>query len=1247
MGANKSQTIGHEYFLGEHLILCHGPVDAVTEMVYGGRTAWKGERYSSEMVRKFALIWEEQWTVDSISPVTSDEKIRVQAPELFGGRKKDGGLYGFCDVILGGATHGQNSYLASKLGQNVPAYRHLASIVLNKMSVASLSPTVKTIGVRVERYHGSGWNPAMAQVGRDANPAHIIYECLTNSEWGMGKTSNQLDEPAFLSVAERLHNDGLGISLSWQNAASVGEFIEIVKKHMDGFVYLDPATSLYTIKLSREDYVLEDTPVFNEGNVVELINFSRSGYSKNTPNEITVIYRDRYNNKQSVKYQNLANIQVQGRVINETVEMLGIREHDLAVRIAQREGESKTIPAALLTIKVPRSSGRTVMPGSVIRFAWARYGINNVPFRVVEVERGPVGASDITLYCVEDVFNLPDDSYLSTNTSLFSSPVSSMVDLAYQYVGEATYHDMINSFSDDEIEGFSDISTFISTLGAKDEGVVFGYEIAVSPDDTEYLSATTADVSFVIELESAVGPMDTVFSFTNINNFPNIFPDQLGYIDDEIVAIETRDDVALQLTVKRGVLDTVPAPHIENTIMFIDDRTKGIEPVERFLGEDVHIKLIASGSKDKLDIGSASTHFRTLTARYQRPYPPGNVRINGELFPEEIIGDIALTWAHRDRTQQTAGFNAWTEGSIGPELGVNYGVFITGENGLRQSFLSETGSAFNYTTEKDDFGLVHRQPNVTIKSIGLGIAADNTIFNGAQSWYRDLYDYPSDFVSSLQNVKSSLAGEDLLLDDFIGLALIDPSDGSYQTLETAGHAFKSVAFPFSVTPDTSFMSVTEKLFYLGNPGLFPDQYSQAQGYLVNASQDYANTLVSRSPKPVKDYRDTSSQIFFSNIQRNSLQFWAPNTNKIKAIPSHVVDILFINKDQFSSPIIYSENITKNYFADADTLTIPTEEKLNSHHPVVSASQTSNLNLLGENYCQVMGEIIYVQYLEGASQAGFEPVWNSAPYAVSLTQVLDSHIDMETAAVVSTKRLHIDGATNISEIDTRHDVFARAARFNASDTEGIEITQSGEVTIFDSSDGETISSFTIAEHVVSFETDYALEHLYAVVVISAGFLTGELRKYARDGQVLASITLPFDVAPSSSALSGTGGWDYNDFSYVFIGDQKVYVKQAVDGNVDNVWSIDKDLTAWKDTERDDDLSEFFGRPDTTLHFGSSPFRHLDEVGGDVIFSPAGSPRRNGEVTVSINSSRDDLESHQSVTHTTKRHGWGLNWGGKWG
>ena len=91
-----------------------------------------------------------------------------------------------------------------------------------------------------------------------------------------------------------------------------------------------------------------------------------------------------------------------------------------------------------------------------------------------------------------------------------------------------------------------------------------------------------------------------------------------------------------------------------------------------------------------------------------RPYPPGNVKVNNVMWPTTILGQIVLTWAHRDRMQQTVYLVTQSEGNIGPEAGVSYTVRIYNENNALQKTLTGlTTTSWTYLTtdEATDSGL--------------------------------------------------------------------------------------------------------------------------------------------------------------------------------------------------------------------------------------------------------------------------------------------------------------------------------------------------------------------------------------------------------------------------------------------------------------------------------------------------------------------------------------------------------------
>lgn len=145
MGARpKKQTIGYWYRLLFHFGWCQGPIDAFLEFRAGDRAAWKGE-------------------------LTSSGRIHVDALNLFGGEKAEGGLKGDFDVMFGEADQQPNDYLAAQLGPEQPAYRGKATGVWRGGRYGAMNPYPKPASFKLRRIlkgwdNDTPWYPETAEI---------------------------------------------------------------------------------------------------------------------------------------------------------------------------------------------------------------------------------------------------------------------------------------------------------------------------------------------------------------------------------------------------------------------------------------------------------------------------------------------------------------------------------------------------------------------------------------------------------------------------------------------------------------------------------------------------------------------------------------------------------------------------------------------------------------------------------------------------------------------------------------------------------------------------------------------------------------------------------------------------------------------------------------------------------------------------------------------------------------------------
>lgn len=695
MGSSKSAVVGYKYEMGVHTVLCHGPVDKVSEFIYGERSAWTGA-------------------------LTSSGPVTVNQPNLFGGDGREGGPVGTVDVLFGEPTQAVCAYLDAKIDGPVPAYRGVLSMVYRNIlgiskgfQWSSGNPYFKNPWWRVTRVlqgwsQGSAWYPEKAMVGTlDMNPIHIVYECLTNTEWTLGTSSSDIDDTNFRAAADTIYNEGIGLSLMWMESTSVGDFINLVLRHVDGRLRYDIRTGKLQIKLIRDDYELGSLPELNKTNILRIGSFQRSGWGE-VANEVYVKYTDRDQNVTGFPVQNLAAIDAQGSVIQVTREYLGARTPELATRLAMRDLKNLSTPLAKVELHCNRVAWDW-QEGDVFRLYWAPLGITGAPFRVVSIDKGTLTNGEIRIEAAEDTFNMPADGYVAAAPSGWVDPINAPLPIQAGRAVEAPYWDVLGRLSVADISYLPAEWAFGELLAVRPTGDAYGFKLNASPNDSTY-SEVSASNSFLpsgtLVVDMPIGTANVTFSVANAVDLDAVVADEdYFYIDNEAFAVVSVNVVTAQFTAKRAVLDTLPAAHVSGSRVYVCTGTQGADPTERSRGEITYYKALTTTGKGTLAIGAASSISIQFTGRAWRPYPPGNLAVNGA-FPASpsptFTGALTLSWAHRNRLQQTTTFTAYTTANIGPEPGVTYTVRVYNSGGaLLRTYSGITGTTWTYPPGDD------------------------------------------------------------------------------------------------------------------------------------------------------------------------------------------------------------------------------------------------------------------------------------------------------------------------------------------------------------------------------------------------------------------------------------------------------------------------------------------------------------------------------------------------------------------
>ena len=809
-GSSKKTTVGYRYYMGLHFGICHGPVDSVQEVIVGERLAWNNVQATSG-------------------------SLVIASGELFGGDKREGGVEGVLDVMMGEPAQATNSYLADKIGAGIPAFRGILSAVWRGGLVTSNNPYVKPWSFKVKRilqgwaggsawysekaaiitytdfslpvdatgweyqeitHHAdpgydnlvpptSGWSsgqspfaggtlsasgntnwtiktilwakktfvvpsnksvllrvsaengcvvfsnglligsvnrdniqidnnqnnfvyvPLMAgsyeilikafdeevagggtflsiesiSDAADMNPAHIIYQCLTDTDWGMGYPTGAIDAVSFTAAADALYSEGFGLSMMWNQQDTIESFISIVLDHIGAMLYVMPDTGTFALKLIRADYDRGTLPLYGVTNLVSADDYQRQAWGE-TVNEITVVYTDHISGKDtSVTVQDAANIITQGGVVSQTRNYHGIHIASLAQRVAQRDLNAASTPLARIKLTATRAAW-AVFPGDVFRLTWPEFGIADVVYRCLQVNRGTLQDGQIIIDAVEDVFGMPSNTYLVDQPSEWEDPSNPPAVAPYRILIEAPYWDLIRNLSAADMSFVDSLSGYLETLAVRPSSDATNYSLYARTGSADYTQRGNGDFCPTATVIGALTKTTTAITLENGIDLDLVEVGGYAVIGNEYVLVSAIDWMAGTATIARGVLDTVPVAHAAGSRLWFADGWQGFDTTEYADGEEIDVKLRPITGRGELALASAPVDSLTFDQRQYRPYPPGKVRFDTLEWPAVIEGstDVVMTWAHRDRTLQTAYIVEQDEASIGPEAGVTYSLEVADES---------------------------------------------------------------------------------------------------------------------------------------------------------------------------------------------------------------------------------------------------------------------------------------------------------------------------------------------------------------------------------------------------------------------------------------------------------------------------------------------------------------------------------------------------------------------------------------
>lgn len=611
-------------------------------------------------------------------------------------------------VTANNSSNGTAIAVDNTVGDNSPSFP--------RVSPGNFS-AINTLG---ETYFGENNRDATVRdpsTYANANPAHIIHECLTNGAWGVGLSDTALDLDTFTYCADVLYSENFGLSFIWTKQMKVEELIGEVLDHINAVLYVSPSTGLISLRLIRavDSADLSGKLRLNPGNC-DIENLQRRGYGE-LVNEITVTWTDPTEEKEdTVTVQDMAGIQIQGGVISGSRNYYGVRNQALAYALAARDLASSSAPMMSCDAKVSRKAWAVVPGDIVVLEQFDVFGISEFPMRVLKVDYGRPGDSGIKLSLIEDIYARGTYAAPAQSATLWRDSSGQPRPAAFQSVMTLPHFFVVRDGGNTEYP-----IAYLSVLAAcQEEDSLTGIVSAIVTDAAENTYWDDVGVwDFVMHavLTSPLAAESTSAAPTYGSMTEGPLPKVGGFVvigDDE--ATQEICLIASSWVWNRGCLDTTPKAWPVGTKIWIFKDESFSDATERAPGETATYKVRPTTSGGTLALSRASAVSGTASLRQHRPLRPANVVVAGSAWlPVDLLGEglteIVVTWANRNRELESDTPLRWSAATVAPETGQTTEIDVLSSWG--DVLLSVTG--ITETTHTILPGDVPESPTITVQ----------------------------------------------------------------------------------------------------------------------------------------------------------------------------------------------------------------------------------------------------------------------------------------------------------------------------------------------------------------------------------------------------------------------------------------------------------------------------------------------------------------------------------------------------
>lgn len=518
----------------------------------------------------------------------------------------------------------------------------------------------------------------------DINPIHKIREILTD-DTAMNKPESDVNDMNFMKAADRIWDEGLGVSWSITEKSCL-EAIEELCGHIEAGVRVNRQTGLYEVVLFRDDWFSESEIHALAVNKIKSMSLEIAN-ADDAINQLNVSYynRDAIKDSSFSIAENASIRNLNGRVNAEDADFPYFMNQRNAAVVAQWKLKQMSSPVWKGSFTTAEYNARKWNRYDLLKLAWPRKWQGTITVRIMKINLGT--GADVSIDFVEVT---PYSSNLSSDI-VIDEPIDTAPQppLPCQYEPfEMPYYLAVMALGQRQVDeelGYENNFGLVGVVAEQPQSNSI-YAVMMTHDGTEgeeWVRAATINYEPTAELDQIISRTSTSFTVKDNSAIAGLLvgtlikcgSDWIG-TPSEWMVFQGIDPYTSVVTVKRGALDSLPQAWGVNTKLYFCGNDVAYDQTEYVSGEEVLVAALTATPSGLQELeGSIAIE---MNARAFRPYPPANVKINDEYWPEEIETDLVLTWLDRNRKQQTGGeMLGWFDTGVTLESGVTYQLILT------------------------------------------------------------------------------------------------------------------------------------------------------------------------------------------------------------------------------------------------------------------------------------------------------------------------------------------------------------------------------------------------------------------------------------------------------------------------------------------------------------------------------------------------------------------------------------------